>query len=136
LNSYDFFVIGTSVYVGQLQIKKWLKKNLGFLRNKIIIFFQVAGSSPDEKEKRASYNKACIPQELNTGNEYFFLPGRLAIKKLSGWDRFILKTGARFTKDPAAKKTMLSDYDLVKREHVRPVAERINQLLGSTQTEA
>ena len=34
----DFYIIGSSVYIGKLQIRKWLKKNLSVLKNKKIIF--------------------------------------------------------------------------------------------------
>ena len=27
LSKYDYFVIGSSVYIGKLEIRKWLKKN-------------------------------------------------------------------------------------------------------------
>ena len=52
LNKHDFFIIGSSVYMGQLEIKKWLKNNIDVLINKKVFFFQVAASSVDETKKR------------------------------------------------------------------------------------
>ena len=42
LSNYDFLVIGSSVYIGKVQISKWLKANLALLKGKKIFFFQVA----------------------------------------------------------------------------------------------
>ena len=61
LREYDLFIIGTSVYIGKLQIAPWLRDNLPFIRNKKIILFLVAGTPPDEKEKLESYIKSGIP---------------------------------------------------------------------------
>jgi len=38
LSNYDYFVIGSSVYIGKLEIRKWLKKNFDILINKKIFF--------------------------------------------------------------------------------------------------
>jgi menaquinone-dependent protoporphyrinogen IX oxidase len=114
----DFFIIGSSVYIGKLEIKNWLKKNEAFLRNKPIFFFQVAGTPAEEKETREVYNKNSIPASLFSNCRFYYLQGKLSINKLSWIDRFMLKMGARLTKDPAVKKTMLSDYDDVKKENI------------------
>ena len=34
LIDFDFFVLGSSVYVGKLTIHKWMEKNLLYLKNK------------------------------------------------------------------------------------------------------
>lgn len=116
LNGYDYFLIGSSVYIGKLQVKKWLHKNLRYLSGKKIFFFQVAGTAPQDKEKRQAYNEACIPKEIMGNCGFYFLPGRTIISKLSWMDRFMVKMGARLIKDPEAKKTMLTDHDDVKKE--------------------
>jgi menaquinone-dependent protoporphyrinogen IX oxidase len=41
LNDYDFVIIGSSVYIGKLEIAKWLKKNFNTLASKKLFFFQV-----------------------------------------------------------------------------------------------
>ena len=118
LKHYDFIVIGTSVYIGRLQIRKWLKKNFAFIMDKKIFLFQVAGTPPSETEKRQAYNLSGIPKEIMSNCEFYFLPGRMSMQKLSWLDRFMLKMGARLAKDPADRKTMLTDYDNVKKEHL------------------
>lgn len=118
LSPYDLVIIGTSVYLGKLQISEWLKDNLAVLKAKKIFLFLVAGTPPDQKEKLEPYIHSGIPAELIANCTVFFLPGRLNIKNLSWKDRFMLETGARLAKDPGAKKAMLTDYDHVKKENI------------------
>ncbi|MGQ0739088.1 MAG: flavodoxin domain-containing protein [Bacteroidota bacterium] len=118
LKEYDYLLLGTSVYIGKLQVKKWLKKNGSFLRGKKVFLFQVAGTPPEEKGKRLAYNNAAVLNEIAGNWEYFFLRGRMIMNKLSWKDRFMLKMGAMLTKDPKEKKTMLTDYDDVKKEEL------------------
>ena len=121
LNKYDYLVIGSSVYIGQLEIKKWLKNNFNQLLNKKIFFFQVAASPVIEKEKRENYNTVGIPVALLNKAKTFLFPGRMIIRNLSWWDRFMLKMGARLTKDLAERKKMLTDFNDVKQECVFPL---------------
>ncbi len=125
LPKYDYFILGSSVYIGKLEIKDWLKKNFFLLQNKKILFFQVSASPPEQIEKRESYNKASLPSSILTNIQFYYLPGRMIMRNLSSWDRFMLKMGARLTKDPVEKKTMLTDFDHVKKEYILPVIEAV-----------
>jgi menaquinone-dependent protoporphyrinogen IX oxidase len=128
LSRYDFLVIGSSVYIGQLQIKKWLHRNVPYIKKKKVFFFQVAGAPPEETEKREAYNEAGIPEEIAANFEHYFLPGKMNIYELSWRDRFMLKIGAALTKDPNAKKTMLANYNDVKKENVRQLVAAIRAI--------
>lgn len=123
LPNYDFFILGSSVYIGKLEIKDWLKKNFDLLQKKEIFFFQVAASAAEQIEKRESYNKASLPATILEKIRFYYLPGRMLIRNLSAWDRFMLKMGARLTKDPVEKKAMLTDFDHVKKEKAFPIIE-------------
>src|SRR4030095_4557734 len=125
LPKYDYFILGSSVYIGKLEIKDWLKKNFNALMNKKIVFFQVAASPPEQIEKRESYNKASLPPDILKRIQFYYLPGRMIMRNLSGWDKFMLKMGARLTKDPLEKKAMLTDFDHVKKEKILPVIDAI-----------
>ena len=131
LSYYDFLLIGTSVYIGKLQIQKWLKDNIAYLHGKKIFLFQVAATLPEEKEKRQAYNRASIPEKILKNCEFYFLPGRMIMQKLSWIDRFMLKMGARVTKDPTAKKMMLTDYDNVRKESITEIIIAVKGLLLS-----
>ena len=125
LPNYDYFILGSSVYIGKLEIKTWVKKNFSTLMNKKIFFFQVAASPPGQIEKRETYNKASLSPDLLKKIEFYYLPGRMIMRNLSGWDRFMLKMGARLTKDPLEKEAMLTDFDHVKKENILPLIDAI-----------
>ena len=125
LTKYDYFILGSSVYIGKLEIRDWLKKNFDLLQSKKILFFQVAASPPEQIEKRASYNKASLPPSILKKIQFYYLPGRMIMRNLSGWDRFMLKMGAKLTKDPVEKKAMLTDFDHVKKENILPLIAAI-----------
>ena len=129
LSYYDFLLIGTSVYIGKLQIQKWLKDNIAYLHGKKIFLFQVAATPPEEKEKRQAYNRASIPEEILKNCEFYFLPGRMIMQKLSWIDRFMLKMGARLTKDPKAKKGMLTDFDEVTKDKIFGMCAAVKKYL-------
>jgi menaquinone-dependent protoporphyrinogen IX oxidase len=127
LPNYDYLILGSSVYIGKLEIKNWLKKNFNVLQNKKIFFFQVAASPIEQIEKRQSYNKASLPPSILKKIQFYYLPGRMIMRNLSGWDRFMLKMGAKLAKDPLEKKAMLTDFDDVKKEKVMPVIEAVRK---------
>ena len=135
LPKYDYFILGSSVYIGKLEIKDWLKKNFTVLQNKKIFFFQVAGSPVEQIENRESYNKASIPPDMLQKIQFYYLPGRMIMRNLSGWDRFMLKMGAKLTKDPVEKKAMLTDFDHVKKEKVIPIMEGVRTFIEMCEPE-
>lgn len=51
LEKYDLIILGSSVYIGRLLIKKWLKNNFKYLLNKKTFFFVVCGTPVDQREK-------------------------------------------------------------------------------------
>lgn len=135
LPNYDYIIIGSSVYIGKLEIRKWIKKNLALLINKKTFLFQVAASPVDEKERRESYNIASLPSELLRKSESFYLPGKMKMKNLSAWDRFMLKMGARLTKDAIEKEKMLTDFNDVKKDNIEPLIESVRKYTGVSEPE-
>jgi menaquinone-dependent protoporphyrinogen IX oxidase len=129
LKKYDFLVIGTSVYIGKLQIESWLRNNLSLLEHKKIFFFQVAATPVEQLEKRQAYNTAGIPNELQQNCEFYFLPGKMIMEDLSWKDRIMLKMGAMLAKSPAEKKTMLTDYNNVAKSHIKELQEAVKKFM-------
>ncbi|MGZ8509988.1 MAG: flavodoxin domain-containing protein [Chitinophagaceae bacterium] len=128
LSNVDFIVIGTSVYIGKLQIRKWLKANLAAVKPKKIFFFQVAATPPDQREKLETYIRSGVPEEIRNQCDFYFYPGKMIFQQLSWQDRFMLKMGAKLTKDPEAKKGMLTDFDLVKRENITGLVNAVRKI--------
>ncbi len=92
----DYIMIGSSVYIGQLQIKQWLQTNLPLLEGKKLIFFVVAGGVPDKPEEVRSYFEKCVPATLRRNASCHYLPGRLNYGLLSLKDKLLLRVGAWF----------------------------------------
>lgn len=135
LSKYDYIIIGSSVYIGKLEIRNWVRENLAVLTTKKTFLFQVAASPAEQKEKRESYNKASLPPGLLQKSESFYLPGRMKIKNLSWRDRFMLRMGARLTKDPVEKKKMLTDFNDVKKANIRPLINSVRKFVGINEPE-
>src|SRR5436190_15845069 len=113
---YDYIIIGSSVYIGKLEIRKWVKKNLAILTTTKVFIFQVAASPVDQKEKRESYNIASLPQELLQKAEDFYLQGKMKMNNLSKCNSFSLKMEARLTKHPVDKNKKFIDVNERKNE--------------------
>ena len=135
LINYDYFILGSSVYIGKLEIKTWLKKNFELLRNKKLFLFQVAGAPIEQKEKRQGFNTASVSHEILTKLQVYYLPGRMIMRNLSWWDRFWLKTGAKLVKDPVEKNNMLTDFDNVKIENISPLINAVRSFADMREPE-
>jgi menaquinone-dependent protoporphyrinogen IX oxidase len=126
LDGFDFIILGSSVYIGKILLQQWLKTNVAAIQHKKIFFFIVCGTPSSEKDKLATIARVNIPEEIRNRCEVYFLRGRMIRKNLSWTDRFLLKMGSMFTKDPAEKKNMLEEFDAVKSENIVPLVNAIN----------
>ena len=126
LAGYDFLVIGSSVYIGKLLIKDWLRKNTQHLQDKILFFFVVCATPSAERDKQHQIVVENIPDVLLETSDVFFLPGRVN-RKLLGWkDRLMLEIGMRLEKDPVRKKAMQQDVDAVRKENLQDLLKAIH----------
>jgi len=136
LSVLDFIVIGSSVYTGKLQAGNWLKRNCASLRKLKIFLFIVCGTPATEKEKLARIVADNVPAEIRNLCEIYFLRGRMRRKDLSVKDRLLLRAGSLLAKNPAARKSMLEDFDYVRKENIVPLVLGVQQFLvrknGST----
>ncbi|MBO9201932.1 MULTISPECIES: flavodoxin domain-containing protein [Niastella] len=121
----DFVIIGSSVYVGKLLIRKWLAKQMPILQNKKIFLFIVCGTPPEEQEKLNVILKNNSQLSLLKQATIYFLHGRMLLKGLHWLDRFGLKLGASLVKDPKVKKEMVTDFDDVRKEHIIPLVKEV-----------
>lgn len=118
LANADVLVLGTSVYIGVLVIKEWIKNNLESLSGKKIFLFVVCGTPANETEKLQGYVNASIPESILKTCTLYFLPGRLRFKKLSWSDKLLLRVGYYFSSKSQKENMHLSDYDAVKKENL------------------
>lgn len=132
LAASNVVIFGSSVYIGQLQIRQWLKEHQQELLNKKIFLFVVCGTPPSELAMLQPYVNSSVPLPLLKHIHIYFLHGRLVYKKLSRMDRFMLRMGSMFTRDPKTKKTMLTDYDDVRKENLFPLITEIRKITQQT----
>ena len=131
LSSFDYIIMGSSVYVGKLLMKKWLTKNSVLLGDKKVFLFIVCATPDSEPAKQQDIIKRNVPAPLLGPQNIFFLPGRLIRQKLSWKDALILRLGSWVEKDPVKKKAMLSDIDGVKIEDLSKIIESVKRLISS-----
>jgi len=120
----DYVLIGSSVYVGKLQLQSWLIRNQEWLKTKKLFFFIVCGTPAGDKEKTDKIIADNIPLSLRN-NSILFLKGRMIRHQLSWTDRLLLKMGAWLTKDPEERKRMQGDFDGVGMPALRPLLQAL-----------
>lgn len=129
IKTQDCIIMGSSVYIGKLLIRNWVKEHEAVLKSKKLILFVVCGSNnPKEQEKIIQQN---IPDGLVDPSRIFFLPGRLIKSKLSWKDGLMLRMGAMMVKNPEIKKAMLQDRDDVKKENMNAIVSTCSGILGA-----
>ncbi|MCR8559642.1 flavodoxin domain-containing protein [Mucilaginibacter sp. BJC16-A38] len=111
LAGYDLVIVGSSVYVGKLVIRKWLRQNLGLLASKKLILFIVCGTTAEDKIQQQQLVHNNLDPLIRKSTKVFFLPGRCIVAKLSLIDRLVLKMGAMLEKDPRKKAVMNNGFD-------------------------
>jgi menaquinone-dependent protoporphyrinogen IX oxidase len=132
LAMYDYVVIGSSVYEGGLLTRSWLKKHTKALQSKKVFLFIVCATPVTEKEKLDVIARNNIPETILNVSGVYFLHGRMIIEKLSWIDKLMLKVGARLQKDPVAKKTMLQNFDDVKKENIVELVNAVKNFTHET----
>ena len=122
---YDFLILGSSVIICKLTIRKWVKQNLGTIDNKPVILFTVsrapAGSELD------AWIADSLPESFTSKMQHVALRGKLDPNELSWWVRLILKIGTCKNDDPEAKKQELKGFDFMDKSAVEPIKKLIQQ---------
>jgi len=131
LSTCDFLLIGTSVYVGDLLLKAWLKENEHHLKYKKLFFFIVCAPDPDASKHRQIMVDNIPSALLRPSTDIFFLPGRWILRDLSPTDGRVLKEKALTEDDPAKKEVLSQDSDAVKKENIDGLLEAVRSFAGS-----
>jgi menaquinone-dependent protoporphyrinogen IX oxidase len=119
----DYVIMGASVYMGRLQMKRWIKENLTFLSTKKLYLFVVSGTPLDDVNRLEEYIKQNVPAEIRNRVKCFFFPGKLEFSKLSLKDKLLLKVGAWLSKGSEKDKILLTDYNRVNRLNIARLVE-------------
>ncbi len=129
LQNGGVLILGSSVYIGKLQLSGWLHENQEQLQAYKLFLFVVSGTPLNETAKLFKYVKDSVPQSLFKRIRVFFLPGRLIYEKLSWRDRFMLRMGA-FLAGKKEGARMMMGYDDVKREHLAEFLSHLQPILS------
>lgn len=120
LEDADYVIIGTSIYIGQFQVKEWLEKNKDRLNGKKVYLYIVCGTPANETDKLEQYYRNNVPVNLWDVHRRIFLPGRLIFSTLHWWDKFMLRTGAMLAK-LRGEVIHTADYNDVHPRHLEPL---------------
>ncbi len=124
-SKYDFLVLGSSVMIHKLKIRKWVQKNLASIKNKPLILFSVSGASAGPKLD--GWIADSLPANLISQMEHVALRGRLDHREISCWTKFILTIGAWKNDDPQAKKEELEGFDYMNKSSIEPILKMVKQ---------
>ena len=125
-SKYEFLILGTSVIVYRLKIRKWVKANRAGIENKPTILFTVSGASAGAKLD--GWVAASLPQTLLSQMEHVALRGRLDHANISWWIKMFLKMGALMNTDPEARRDELEGFDYVDKSNIAPILQLAKQL--------
>jgi len=129
---YDFLVLGSSVIIYKLTIRKWVERNLAAIANKPIILFTVSGA--EAGPKLDGWIADSLPAGMVSRMQHVALRGRLDLSKMSWWVRLILRIGAWKSDDPEAKKLELGGFDFMDKSSVKPIQVMVERLQASKPT--
>ena len=122
---YDFLILGSPIIYYKLLIHKWVKKHLGVLWDKPIIFFSVSGAPAGEKLN--GWMADSLPKEFMSRMYHVALRGRQIPKQLTWYDRIMMKIGAMANKDPQARKEELKGFDYMDKTRIEPIIELVGK---------
>ena len=131
-SKYDFLILGSSVIIYKLTIRKWVKGNLADIENKPVILFTVSGAPSGPKLD--AWIADSLPENLTSHMKHVALRGRLDPKKVSWWVRLILKIGAWKNDNPEAKKQELEGFDFMDKSSIEPIKKLVQQLQSGEAT--
>ncbi|MBO9729846.1 MAG: hypothetical protein J7623_14500 [Chitinophaga sp.] len=127
LESVDYIILGTSVYIGKLQLRQWVEQHQDLLLRKRLFLFLVAGTPVSEKEKLQEYIAVNVSAEIRSRCSCFFLPGKLVFNKLSLPDKILLRMGSWLAKK-RGENIVMTDYNHVSRELLFEIVDAVGKL--------
>lgn len=129
-----FLILGSSIYIGKLLMRKWLKQHAAQLEKKRLFIFLVTATKKDKREKLASYVQQNIPACFEDNCRYYFFPGKIIYDQLSPVDKFKVRAGKWIAK-LRNKQLDISDFNDVSPSHISGLLNDVQLLYaGSSPT--
>lgn len=132
---YDFLILGSSVIIFKLTIRKWVRANWDRIKQKPTLLFSVSGAAADDPLLQ-SWLLASYPAELVEQAPHVALGGRLDLTKFSWWMRLFMKIGAFTKPTPEKKRDMLEGFDRVDKASIAPIVQWANSYTEKSVSDA
>lgn len=126
-STYDVLILGSSVIINKLTIRKWVKKNLANIENKPIVLFTVSGAGAGSELD--GWIADSLPEILVSQLNHIALGGRMNPRELSWWIRLVLRVGAWKNDDPVAKKEDLEGFDHMDKSTIDPIIKLLKKIV-------
>ncbi len=130
---YDFLVLGSSVIIGKLTIRKWVRTHLANLEDKPTLLYTVSAAGAGEELD--GWVAASLPVSLASRAVHVALRGRLHLDTAGWFVRLILKIGAWRNADPESRRHQLEGFDAMNRAGIEPIAEWVRERQRSSAAE-
>ncbi|MEZ6001498.1 flavodoxin domain-containing protein [Hyphomonas sp.] len=128
-SEFDFVVLGSSVIIYKLTIRKWVTRHLPALLKRPVLLYTVSGAAPGPKLD--GWVNDSLPASLVSHAERFGFQGKLDMDSVGWWTRTVLKIGAMMNKDPEGRKDELHGFDYMDKSAIDPLVARINELIAT-----
>lgn len=122
LSKYDFYILGSSIYIGRLYLRDWLKEHWEIVMKKQALLFSVSGSPAGHPDLEEALKVSLTP-EMRKKLDYVPLRGRLILQELPWYLRLMLKFASRLQKEEEAAHRMRYGFDYVERRNIEPILE-------------
>ncbi len=123
---YDFVVLGAPVIYHKLSNAKWVRRNLGLLATKPVVFFSVSGAGAGAKLDGWIANS--LPRALIRRMTHIALLGRQNPNDLTLFDRLMLVIAGTFNRDRKAAREEMHGFDFMDQSSILPVVDAIETL--------
>lgn len=128
-STYDFLVLGSPIIYFKLSIHKWVKRHMGSIDSKPIIFFSVSGAPAGPKLD--GWIADSLPENFVSKMNHIALRGRQIPAELTWYDRMMLIIGSLANRDPVARKQELEGFDFMDKSSIEPVLKLVQQFQSS-----
>ncbi len=124
-SKYDFLVLGCPIIYYKLPIHKWVKRHIGSIDSKPIIFFSVSGAPAGPKLDGWITNS--LPENFVSKMNHVVLRGRQMPSELTWYDRMMLIIAALTNRDPEARKQEFKGFDFMDKSTIEPIIKLVQQ---------
>lgn len=126
LEDYDYYLIGSPVYIGRLYLRKWLDRHWEALSSKPTLLFTVSGTRGDHPNWK-TYMETSLSPEMRKHLTIVPLRGRLSHEALPWWLSKMLKWVGRHQEEAEERERMVHGFDFVDREQVKPIRDWVEE---------